>query len=224
MSNIADEINNGNIKNLLDVDWRSDICKEYLGEYIYYYDRVVSIVNDINGGALKVAVLKAILRQYLANKAAGNPTDTYFYKQTAQLMENMKDYAAFDVEAIMAGETIMSKKVYSLEKEVKQIKELLPPAPTEKEKIYIDRAIKKGYIEKAKDGYKWTYGATGNNTGRSRLAYFISKIYPTKEVPIDCKRWEALFCQKRLGSAINDTCNNKTDLEWKKKIDDLFND
>lgn len=224
MSNIVDEINNGNIKNLLDVDWRSDICEEFLGGYIYCYDRVVSIVNDINGGALKVAVLKAILRQYLADEANKNPTDTHFYKQTAQLMENMKDYAAFDVEAIMAGETIMSKKVYTLEKEVKQIKELLPPAPTEKEKIYIARGIKKGYIEKAKDGYKWTYGATGNNTGRSRLAYFISKIYPTKEMAIDCKRWEALFCQKRLGSAINDTYNSKPDLEWKKKIDDLFND
>lgn len=224
MRNIADEINNGNIKNLLDVNWQVIIGDYILGDYMYQYDNVVNFVNDINGGALKVAVLKAILRRYIADEAGRNPTGTDFYKQTAQLMENMKDYAAFDVEAIRAGETIMSKKVYSLEKEVKQIKELLPPAPTEKEKIYIDRAIKKGYIEKAKDGYKWTYGATGNNTGRSRLAYFISKIYPTKEMAIDCKRWEALFCHKRLGSAINDTYNSKPDLEWKKKIDDLFND
>lgn len=224
MSNIADEINNGNIKNLLDVDWRYFIGECLLGIYTYHYDNVVSIVNDINGGTLKVAVLKAILIQYISNEAGENPTGADFYKKTAQLMENMKDYAAFDVEAIRAGETIISKKVYSLEKEVKQIKKLLPQAPTEKEKIYIDRAIKKGYIEKTKDGYKWTYGVTGNKTGRSRLAYFISKIYPTKDMAINCKRWESLFCQKRLGSAINDTYNSKPDLEWKKNIDDLFND
>lgn len=98
----------------------------------------------------------------------------------------------------------------------------LPPSmDTERARKYIQKAIDAEYIKEQSAGrYKW------QRNNKQMYAYFIYKIYSLKYMsqrpPVE--EMEAVFCIKHLAqhaSKANDPRNVK---EWKKTIDEFFED
>lgn len=90
---------------------------------------------------------------------------------------------------------------------------------TEREKQYYEKAITQGMAIKIDSGYKWLY-CSGSKVS---LVYFLSKVFCPKGVEqIPFKRLNNLWGVSRLDSANNQLANAKKPQQWRRHIDNLF--
>lgn len=90
---------------------------------------------------------------------------------------------------------------------------------TDRAKLYFEKAINKGFMEKTESGYKWMF----NGGKKAGLAYFLSKVYiPNGYGDIPLTELEKLFDVIYLKQCLYGLNNTKNTKKWIAKIDTIF--
>lgn len=93
------------------------------------------------------------------------------------------------------------------------------PQITEEEKKIFDKAVKRGWAERYRGGYKWKFGS------KASLAYFIKQVYDPKDnKQIPFKKMGQVWHETRLDSSVCKVINAKKDPKWKGEIDSFFSE
>lgn len=207
LNNVADLINGDIIKNLSVIPWTALLNNANLlnaptfgGEYAINHKAVESIIKQIVGDSVKVAVIECMqkdLKKYLL------PTLFLCNENELQrcleflddLKEDISNYPYYDLQAVKSRE--------------KKTKEPLP-LPKELDnptfKANLKKAIKAGFVEETAEGYKWS-------GQKNELAVFADEV--SKKLNLSnresngkkqtsWKPFEILFNISNLRGAYND--------------------
>lgn len=195
------EINNGTIKNVLDIKWSKATHNWSKGNILY-------IVNNVTP-AIRVMIVDAMIIQYQYELSAftiigGEKTLGYL----KQLKEYLSQYNNFNIEYI--------KKLEAENKTLKS-KLLLKELDTPVADKYFNRALECGYMKQSISGYKWLFGG---NKGQARLGYFCYRVFDT---PRPINELEKLFEVSKLSASITNAGfePKRADVKkWRKEMDD----
>ena len=210
---VVDLINNGEIINLADIDWR----KATKG-----WDKEIakSIIDGVQDRTLKPAIIDVMLSEWKYNR-----DDLEFGMRFSEFLGSLKkhiqNYDSFNIEALKKRQT---KEIGQMKRDIELLKEKVyipKELNNDKAKSIISKAIEAGLCD---NNYKWL-------KSKALLAYFADRAseylklgkgeYDGK-TKTSWKPFEALFGIDGLSGAKRDYQKTGTLPDGYKDVDNLF--
>lgn len=158
---LTSKINDGEIKNLADIEWRYETEQ-------WDRNRAKNIIDSINERILKCAVITAMLSEWLYNRT-GYEKKVYgndFFEYLNGLKKHLTNYELFNIETIKKQQ---NKEIEKMKKDIDSLKKKVFPLPKELDtneyKALLQKTITAGLCD---NDYKW-------NGTKSLLAYFADR-------------------------------------------------
>ena len=198
--------------------------KNFISKYCRYEEYIVSSLKSHQAGT----IVYCLYFLHYNVECFARCLDVELIKQGIDLFELQEKYGIYLIKerdlayiiGYFGGAECAEKFLSALPK--RQGVQPQPEQPTLEERIapYCEIAIRAGFMEKTNSGYRWNYGG---NSGKVRLAYFITKIYGVSE-RIPYKKLESLFDVTRLDTSVHQLASIKTKKPqvWRDAIDGLF--
>lgn len=160
LGNIANLINEGEIQNLLDIEWTVLLDKSNIWYYQGTIDVIKKIIKQIVGDSVKVATIESLQKNLKRHGLHWcNKTDL---QRIITVLDNMKedinDYEYYDLQAV-------KRRAKTLNKTGALPIELNTPCFEE----ILKKAIQSGFVEETAEGWKWI-------GKKNELAWFICRV------------------------------------------------
>ncbi len=198
LGKIANLINEGEIQNLLDIEWTVLLDNSNLWYYQGTIDVIKKIINQIVGDSVKVATIES-MQKNLKRHGLHWCTKTDFQRIITfldNLKEDINDYEYYDLQAVKRrGNNPTAPKTFQKELDNSTFK------------IILKRAIQAGFVEETAEGWKWI-------GKKKELAVFADEVSKKLKLSnkensngtkqISWKPFEILFNVSNLRGAYND--------------------
>lgn len=160
LDNIANLINEGEIQNLLDIEWTVLLDNSNLWYYQGMIDVIKKIINQIVGDSVKVATIES-MQKNLKRHGLHWCTKTELQRIITfldNLKEDINDYKYYDLQAVKRrGNNPTAPKTFP---------KVLDNSTF---KIILKRAILAEFVEETAEGWKWI-------GKKKELAWFVCRV------------------------------------------------